>query len=110
MHRDIMKTPKGLEVDHKDYNGLNNQRFNLRNCTHRQNQINKIVISLAPYRGVSWVLKRKKWKIKARIKVNGRNIHLGYFKTEEAAALAYNEAAIKYFGEFAVLNIIKKAC
>jgi len=106
MHRDIMNTPKDMEVDHRDHDGLNNQKSNLRNCTHRQNQINKIVISSSPYRGVTWVLKRKKWKIKARIKVYGRGIHLGYFRTEEMAALAYNEAAKKYFGEFAVLNII----
>jgi UDP-N-acetylglucosamine pyrophosphorylase len=37
MHREIMKTPKGLEVDHWDHNTLNNQKSNLRNCTHKEN-------------------------------------------------------------------------
>jgi len=104
MHREIMKTPQELEVDHRDHNGLNNQRGNLRNCTHGQNDINKISNNPNGYRGVEWVLKRKKWKIRARIKRGGVSKHLGYFKTLEDAARAYDKASLEYDAEFAVLN------
>jgi hypothetical protein len=50
--------------------------------------------------------KRKFLKYRARIRVNTKLLHLGYFKTSREAAIAYNEAAIKYFGEYAYLNKI----
>jgi hypothetical protein len=56
------------------------------------------------YVGVDWREPNKKWR--ARIKVRGTSIYLGYFLNENDAALAYNNAAIKYFGENAKLNII----
>lgn len=105
MHRVIMKTPAGMEVDHIDGNSLNNQKSNLRNCSHNNNQKN-MRISYKKYKGITYVGNVSGYK--ARLYCNGERIHLGFFKTEEEAALAYNEAAIKYFGEFANLNIIRK--
>lgn len=106
MHRQIMKTPKGLDCDHEDGNGLNNQRYNLRNCTRRQNLMNKRSDknTTSKYKGVS--KHYKKWI--AHIKVNSKVLHLGSFTYEDDAALAYNWAAKKHFGEFAKLNIIKE--
>lgn len=54
------------------------------------------------YRGVTWVKDRKKWR--SFIQVNGKTISLGYYEVEKTAAEAYDEAALKYFGEIAVRN------
>lgn len=106
MHSVINKTPDGYETDHIDGNGLNNQKLNLRNATRHNNVMNTNSRrnSSSKYKGVSWKLDRKKWL--ATICFNKKDIHLGYFISEIEAALAYNKAALKYFGEFAKLNII----
>ena len=110
MHRVIMNTPLDLQVDHKDHDTLNNQKFNLRNCTSSQNQQNRTSkYGSSIYRGVFWYKRDRKWA--ARIKVKDKygwesRIHLGHFKNEKDAALAYNIVAIKYHGEFAYLNQI----
>jgi len=103
MHRIIMNCPKDMQVDHKDGNGLNNQKGNLRICTNAQNQANRKSYGKSKYLGVSY---NRNTYIQAYIGHNKRNIYLGVFKTEEEAAIAYNEAAIKLHGEFAKLNII----
>lgn len=114
-HRLILNCQKGLTIDHLDANPLNNQKINLRICSHRDNTRNsrkKGKNNTSTYKGVcldSWAVKRKlrkKWI--ARIKVNYKGINLGRYLTEIEAARAYNEAAVKYFGEFANLNIIKE--
>uniref|UniRef100_A0A6H1ZW63 Putative homing endonuclease n=1 Tax=viral metagenome TaxID=1070528 RepID=A0A6H1ZW63_9ZZZZ len=102
MHSVIMNTPSNLEVDHKDGNGLNNQKYNLRNCTRTQNMQN--MKGFSGYKGVSYI-KRDKYYI-SNIKYKGKLIYLGCFKVAEEAAKVYNIAATKYFGEFACLNII----
>jgi len=102
MHRLIMNTPPELETDHRDNNGLNNQRFNLRNCTEQNNRLNRVAVGRSKYLGVSWGSSGK--YINARITHNGVLIHLGSFKTEEEAAIAYDKKAIELFGEYAHLN------
>jgi len=102
MHRAIMKPPLNLTIDHIDHNQLNNQKSNLRICTNQQNHMNSASYgSKSGYKGVSY--KENKY-IFAHIQINLKQIHLGYFKTEVEAAFAYDNAAIKYFGEFANLN------
>jgi hypothetical protein len=102
MHRIIMNTPPELEVDHVDHNGLNCQRNNLRNCTSAQNRMNrKKSWGRSKYKGVSFAYNDR---IYARIKVNKKLIYLGTFLSEIDAAIAYNDAAKVYFGEFACLN------
>jgi hypothetical protein len=106
MHRLIMNTPDGLDCDHRNHNGLDNRRQNLRNCTKSQNSCNHKSPKTLRYKGV-YVYKTgyRKGKIKAQICIKGKCIYLGYFKTKQLAAQAYNDAAKKYHGEFAFLNI-----
>jgi hypothetical protein len=91
-------------LDHIDQNGLNNQRLNLRLATVSQNGINrpKQRNNTSGYKGVHWRKDSHKWQ--AKIQINGKDIHLGYFTSKKEAAKAYNKAALKYFGKFAVLN------
>lgn len=106
MHRIILNTPKGLQTDHIDGNPLNNQKSNLRICTHSQNQMNKGVgrNNSSGFKGVYWHKKANKWM--AYVIKNKKHIHLGLFDNLKKAALAYNQAATKYHGEFARLNVI----
>lgn len=106
MHRYIMgvSDPK-VQIDHIDGNPLNNQRNNLRIATNSQNQQNrrKHLKCSSKYKGVSLDKRRGKWSSYIRI---DKLKFLGYFHSEIEAAKAYNEAAKKYFGEFAKLNNI----
>lgn len=107
MHRVIMGvTDPQILVDHRDVDGLNNQRSNLRVCSHRQNNCNKVKSKnrSSRYKGVSFYKKYGTWE--AGICVNYKNIYLGRFETEEEAALAYNRKAVELHGEFALLNEI----
>lgn len=112
IHRLIMNPPANLVVDHINHNCFDNRKSNLRTCTNQENSWNRKVeskskyIATSSYKGVSYRNARNKWR--ASIQVNKKKLYLGFFKTPEAAAIAYNEAAIKYFGEFACLNEIKK--
>ena len=94
-------------IDHIDRNRSNNKIENLRSVTKSQNQWNRKPNknhSSSKYKGISWDKQNQKWKV--RIRINGKRINLNYFKSETDAAIAYNKAAIKYYGEYAYLNII----
>ena len=93
-------------VDHKDGNTLNNRKNNLRQCTTQENFFNQKLRSnnVSGFKGVHWDKQLGKWR--ARIKVNYIGKHLGCFVNKEDAAVAYNNAALKNYGEFARLNII----
>ncbi len=106
MHREIMGCSGKVQIDHKDRNRFNNQKENLRVCTSLENSRNRTSQkhSTSKYLGVCWNKKANKWI--AYITSNVKSKHLGYFKVEKEAAIAYNNAAVEYFGEFANLNII----
>lgn len=119
MHRFILKLGYGdgfdKLVDHKDGNGLNNQKNNLRICNKTQNGTNrkKHKNSYSIYKGVSITNdKNKQGKVymyyKASIRVNKKLINLGRFpltsEGEIYAAMAYDSAAKKYFGQYSRLN------
>ncbi len=106
MHSLILNTPKGMGSDHRDHNGLNNQRYNIRVCTAQQNNMNAVNRKncSSGYKGVGWTKRDEKWR--SRIRMDGKEIHLGYFVNEKDAAFAYNQKAIELFGEFAYLNKI----
>lgn len=93
-------------VDHMDGDTLNNRKGNLRHCTTQQNFFNQCIRSnnTSGFKGVFWDKRLKKWR--ARIKINYVGKHLGCFPTKEEAAVAYNQAAIENYGEFARLNIM----
>lgn len=110
MHRAIMGLAMDdiREVDHKETGfegyGLDNRRDNLRVCTHSENLRNIKVRkdSTSRYKGVCWYKPLKKWA--AYIQIDYARVHIGYFDNIIDAARAYDEAAKKYFGEFASLN------
>jgi len=89
-------------IDHKDGNGFNNRRTNLRPASNQKNLANRGPNNnnTSGFKGVS--RDRDKWA--AQIKVAGRHLHLGNFDSKTDAAKAYNAAAIKHFGEFAYQN------
>lgn len=104
MHTEIVKVPSNkFVVDHKDRDGLNNQKLNLRIATLSQNSGNRISTynSESKYLGVSY--KRSGKRIK-RWRARYKDIFLGHFLTEEEAARAYDKKAIEVYGEFANLN------
>jgi AP2 domain len=80
-----------------------------RNATPLQNIRNrgKFTQGSSIYKGVDLHKPTGSWR--ARIKATERQINLGYFKTQEEAAIAYNQAALKYHGEFAQLNMLEAA-
>lgn len=106
LHRLIMDAPKGKDVDHINGNGLDNRRCNLRLCSRADNCKNRRLSknNRSGYNGVSWYRDRNQWR--AKIQLNHKTIALGYYKNPVDAAKAYNQAAIKYFGEFARLNSV----
>lgn len=106
MHREIMKAPEHLDVDHRDGNGLDNRRLNLRLASVSQNLANLRKRSKASsrFKGVSWSKPHKKWR--SYIVLNYKQKHLGLFTEEKLAARAYDEAAIRIYGEFARPNFI----
>lgn len=101
MHRDILKT--NLDVDHKNRDGLDNRRSNLRKATRQQNSANSIKKHFgkdSKFKGVC--RSRDHWR--AQIVVNYKAIFIGCFATEIKAAEAYDREAKKHFGKFARLN------
>jgi hypothetical protein len=104
MHRIILKT--SLLIDHINGNGIDNRRSNLRAVTPMQNQQNAYSrrSTESGFKGVSIKKYRTASYFCARIRVNRKLILLGSYPTAKKAALAYNEAASRYFGEFANLN------
>lgn len=104
MHRAILGIigEENTFGDHRDRNGLNNQRDNLRAVTKAENNTNRITSGKSQYYGVSW--DGDKWRV--RINVNGTRKHVGRFDNETVAAKAYNLAAIKYECKFTPINAV----
>lgn len=100
MHVFIMKTPKGMDTDHKDNNGLNNQRKNLRVCTHSENLLNsgKQKNNTSGFKGVYWCKREGKWL--AQIRINKKQTYLGQFNSKLEAFEEFSKACIKHHGEF----------
>ncbi len=109
MHREIMSFPKGLLVDHRNNNTLDNRRANLRLATSSQNMVNRRrdkSKNSSQFRGVRFRKERGRWS--AQITVNGKTFWLGSYDNEIDAARAYDRAAMKYHGEFAKSNFPQK--
>lgn len=106
MHRFIVDSPDKKMGDHRNGDGLDNRRKNLRPATQQENSRNSSPQrdKNTPYKGVSESARLGCVVYLARITVNGKIVWLGVFRFVEGAALAYDVAARIYFGEFARLN------
>lgn len=102
MHRAILTAKSGQQIDHRDGNGLNNSRHNLRFCTHAQNQQNRSVRrdNNVGIKGVYETKEGRTLKFRVRIRLNKKVFHVGYFRTAFEAGEAYRKAANKFHGEF----------
>ena len=101
LHRQILDAPKDRIVDHKDGNGLNNRRINLRLCTHAENLWNrgKNKNNTSGYKGVYY--HKQTGKFITSIWFHHKEIYLGLFRTAQGASSAYQVAAKKFHGNFA---------
>lgn len=104
MHRFVTGAPKGLDVDHRNGNGLDNRRENLRVVPHRLNLANQRIQSRPKSSRFKGVSRTKAGAWESYIKVDGRRRHLGNFRDEVEAAKAYDRAALEAWGEFARPN------
>jgi hypothetical protein len=104
MHREIMNPPDDLEIDHRNNNALDNRRSNMRTCTRAQNMANSRAQrrKSSAFKGVSFHKDYRKWRV--RIMHLGKDLHLGFFRSQVRAAKAYDDKAKELFGEFAYPN------
>jgi hypothetical protein len=108
MHRQILNASKDVLTDHKNGNGLDNRRKNLRFCnfsensqscrSHRKSKTSK-------YKGVYWHKDKNKWQV--RVSYNGKEVYLGLYSSEMEAARVHDIGAKLSYGKFAVLNFKK---
>lgn len=108
LHRYIMNAKRGEYVDHIDGNFDDNRKINLRICNNAENNRNRGLQknNTSGYSGVGWAKREQKWRV--RIKVDGKEKHLGYFDNKNDAILAKKHAEEKYFREFSYYNSQKR--
>lgn len=104
MHREILGAAGKDVVDHRNGDGLDNRRENLRLCSQSQNRMNSIRSrrSRSRFKGVVAHAKTGRWR--AVLTVDGRRTWLGWFDSDEEAARVYDAEARRVYGEFAALN------
>jgi len=105
LHRELLPPPDGMVVDHINRDGLDCRRSNMRIATHEENMRNGRLPknNTSGYMGVTRSNSgRLPWK--AQISAQGRNRYIGIYATREEAAIAYDDAAKRYHGEFASTN------
>jgi hypothetical protein len=101
MHRFILGETSYL-IDHKNRNGLDNRRSNLRLCTYSQNSAHAVGKKPWKLKGISWHKGSRRWQ--AQICKDYHNIYIGKFLTAQEAADAYDKKARELFGEFSMTN------
>lgn len=100
IYNNIEILDSNILIDHIDGNRSNNSKDNLRISNNSTNAYNRKTYNKTGFRGVF----KQNNRYKSIIGYNNKLHHLGYFSTKEEAALAYDKAALYYFGEFAILN------
>jgi len=92
------------DIDHRNHDGLDNRRANLRPATHAQNMWNGRTprTNSSGYRGVSFHKGKRRWEAVTCVK--GRSKLIGRFKTPKEAADAYDRVCVALRGEFAITN------
>lgn len=101
LHREVIGAKKGEEVDHINGNRSDARKSNLRLCTSTQNNWNMRLRkdNTTGCKGLRWRQDVKSWRV--NVKVNGKEIQIGYFKRKRDAIRARKLAEIEYYGEFA---------
>lgn len=103
LHREIMRAGHGTNIDHRNGDGLNNTRLNLRFCTHTENLRNSTSrVGSSKFKGVHWDNTKRRWC--AQITIGNNQKIRRYFQDDESAARVYDQLAIRFFGAFARLN------
>lgn len=110
MHREILKhhgfNIEDLQIDHINHNTLDNRKEQLRIATPQENSRNTRIHknNKSGFKGVSWSKSNKKWV--TFLRVNKKSKYIGQFDNKIQAAIAYNKACKKIYGEFSHLNYI----
>jgi hypothetical protein len=106
MHRIVLNAQDGQFVDHSNEDKLDNRKTNIRICTQIENKRNVGIRknNKSGFKGVFFWKDRNKFT--SQIWFEKKKIHLGVFINPIDAARAYNDAALKYHGEFANINKI----
>lgn len=97
LHRFVTDAPKGMVVDHRHHQTLDNRRENLRICTYGQNLQNRKGLestNTSGYRNVTWSKANRNWRV--TIKVRGKSLHIGQYDSLEEAAEVALEARRRY--------------
>ncbi|WP_273280906.1 HNH endonuclease [Pseudooceanicola atlanticus] len=103
MHREVVSASQGQDVDHKNHDGIDNRKANLRTATRSQNNANQRPrAGKSRFKGVHWHRQSGKWH--AQIRKGSLRKSLGLFECEEDAARAYDAEAVQLHGQFAATN------
>lgn len=107
MHREVMGDPRGMDIDHKNHDTLDNRKSNLRVVTRSQNVMNQRLRSdnRSGVTGVCWYPANRKWG--AHIRINGKRTHLGLFEILENAVAARISKERELFGEFSYAESVR---
>jgi len=104
LHRVVLGAEADQFLDHRFHDKLDNRKRNLRFATKQQNARNRLKIrkpTSSRFKGVNWT--KDGWQVRIAVS-RSKCLFLGYFSDEITAAKAYNDAALKHFGEFALIN------